>query len=47
MVLRQRWSRSQVEVRFTNMLPCLIGIEACIGAHHLSRKFKALVTTLD
>jgi hypothetical protein len=34
-VLRQRWSRGQVESRFANMPPCLIGIigiEACVGA---------------
>ncbi len=37
-VLRQRWSRGQVETRFANMPPCLIGMEACVGAHHLSRK---------
>ena len=41
-VLRQKWSRGQVEARFTNMPPCLIGMEACVGAHHLSRKLKAL-----
>ena len=41
-VLRQRWSRSQVEVRFANMPPCLVGMEACVGAHHLSRKLRAL-----
>jgi transposase len=41
-VLRQRWSRSQVEARFANMPFCLIGMEACVGAHHLSRKLKAL-----
>ena len=41
-VLRQRWSRSQVEARFANMPPCLIGMEACVGAHHLSRKLRAL-----
>ena len=40
-VLRQKWSRSQVEARFANMPPCLIGMEACVGAHHLSRKLKA------
>src|SRR5580693_208777 len=40
-VLRQKWSRSQVESRFANMPPCLIGMEACVGAHHLSRKLKA------
>lgn len=41
-VLRQRWSRRQVETRLANMPPCLIGMEACCGAHHLSRKLKAL-----
>ena len=41
-VLRQKWSRGQVETRFANMPPCLIGMEACVGAHHLSRKLKAL-----
>src|ERR1700688_4598226 len=40
-VLRQKWSRGQVEARF-DMPPCLIGMEACVGAHHLSRKLKAL-----
>ncbi len=24
------------------MPPCLIGMEACVGAHHLSRKLNAL-----
>ena len=41
-VLRQKWSRSQVEARFANMPPCLVGMEACGGAHHLSRKLRAL-----
>src|SRR6187401_2779318 len=41
-VLRQKWSRSQVEARFANMPPCLIGMEACVGAHHLSRKLNSL-----
>jgi transposase len=40
--LRQKWSRGQVEARFANMTPCLVGMEACVGAHHLSRKSKAL-----
>jgi transposase len=26
-VLRQKWSRSQVQVRLANMPPCLIGME--------------------
>ena len=41
-VLRQKLSRSQVEARLANMPPCLIGMEACVGAHHLSRQLKAL-----
>jgi len=39
-VLRQKWSRSQVEARFANMPPCLIGMEVCVGTHHLSRKLQ-------
>jgi hypothetical protein len=34
-VLWQKWSRGQVEARLANMPPCLIGMEACVGAHHL------------
>ena len=41
-VLRQKWSRCQVEARLANLSPCLIGMEACVGAHHLSRKLQAL-----
>src|SRR5258708_2484068 len=40
-VLRQKWSRGQVDARLANMSPCLIGMEACVGAHHLSRKLQA------
>src|SRR5215471_1479400 len=41
-VLRQKWSRSQVEARLAVMPPCLIGMEVCLGAHHLSRKLQVL-----
>src|SRR5258708_2299021 len=41
-VLRQKWSRGQVETRLANMPACLIGMEACVGAHHLSRRLKLL-----
>src|SRR5215813_12200177 len=41
-VLRQKWSRGQVEARLANLAPCLIGMEACVGAHHLSRKLTSL-----
>jgi transposase len=40
--LRQKWSRGQVETRLANMPPCLIGMEACVGAHHLSRRLELL-----
>jgi transposase len=40
-VLRQKLSRRQVEARLANMPPCLIGMEPCVGAHHLSRQLKA------
>jgi len=41
-VLRQKWSRGQVEARLANLPPCLIGMEACVGAHYLSRTLTAL-----
>ena len=40
-VLRQRWSRGHVEARLANMPPCLVGMEACVGAHHLSRRLQS------
>ena len=33
-VLRQKWSRGQVEARFANMPPCLIGM-ATLQTHYL------------
>ena len=41
-VVRQRWTRSQIRARLSNMPPCLIGMEACVGAHHLSRRLHSL-----
>jgi transposase len=41
-VLRQKLSRNQVDTRFAKMARCLIGMEACVGAHHLGRQLKAL-----
>jgi transposase len=41
-VLRQKWSRDQLEARLANLPPCLLGMDACTGAHHLSRKLRAL-----
>jgi transposase len=39
-VVRQRLSRRQIEARLANTPPCLIGMEACVGAHHLGRQLK-------
>ncbi len=41
-VLRQKWSRGQVQTRLANLPPCLIGMEACVGAHHLARGLQVL-----
>jgi transposase len=41
-VLQQRVSRHQLERRLTNMPSCLIGMEACAGAHYVARKLGAL-----
>ena len=40
-VLRQKLSRGQLEARLANMPPCRVGMEACVGARHLSRRLKA------
>src|SRR5215470_7576167 len=40
--VRQKWSRGQVEARLANMPAFLIGMEACVGAHHLSRRLSLL-----
>src|SRR5215472_6697573 len=41
-VVRQRWTHSQIRARLANMPPCLIGMEACVGAHHLSRRLHSI-----
>jgi transposase len=41
-VLRQKWTRGQIDARLANRPPCLVGMEACVGAHHLARKLAAL-----
>jgi hypothetical protein len=44
-VLRQKWSRGQGEARFADLPPYLVGIEACVGAHHPVDGLRRLVTT--
>ena len=41
-VFKAKLSRSQLMARLANLSPCLIGMEACVGAHHLSRRLIAL-----
>jgi transposase len=45
-VLRKQLKRDQVIAFFANLSPCLIGIEACGGAHHWARKLQALGHTV-
>jgi transposase len=50
-VLRQKWSRGQVEARLANLPPCLIGMEACTGASKASgawpRRLREDKTTME
>lgn len=41
-VLRKSLRRSQLATFFSQLPPCLIGMEACSGAHHWARKPQAL-----
>ena len=41
-VLRIKLSRTQLTQRLANIPPCLIGMEACAGAHHIGRQLQAL-----
>jgi len=37
-VMRRKLSRRQLAERLVNLPLCLIGMEACVGAHYLSRR---------
>ena len=41
-VLRRRLRRGEVAAFFARLPPCLVGIEACPGAHHWARELQAL-----
>jgi transposase len=41
-VMRQRKTRSQMVKSLANMAPCLVGMEAFSGAHHLGRTLEKL-----
>jgi transposase len=39
-MLRQKLTRRQLALRMSNLPPCLVGLEAGVGAHHLGRTLK-------
>ena len=41
-MLQQKVSRSQLARRLANVPRCLVGMEACSGAHHIGRQLEAL-----
>jgi transposase len=41
-VLRKQLKRGQFLSFFAELLPCLIGLEACGGAHHWARELQKL-----
>lgn len=45
-VLRKQLRRSQVAQFFSNLEPCLIGMEACASAHHWARKLQSFSHTV-
>ncbi len=45
-VLRKQLKRAQVLLFFANLEPCLIGMEACGGAHYWARKLESLGHTV-
>lgn len=45
-VLRKQLKRAQVALFFANLPSCLIGMEACAGAHYWARKLQALGHTV-
>ena len=45
-VLKKRLRRDQMAAFFVNLPPCLVGMEACGGAHHWARKLQAMGHTV-
>jgi len=45
-VLRKQLRRDQMSTFFANLPPCLIGVEACGGAHHWARKLQTFGHTV-
>ena len=45
-VIKKQLKRHQMAEYFVNLAPCLIGMEACGGAHHWARKLQAMGHTV-
>jgi len=45
-VLNKALKRAQMAAFFANLPPCLVGIEACAGAHHWARKLQSFGHTV-
>lgn len=45
-VLKKRLRREQMATFFVNLPPCLVGMEACGGAHHWARKLQTMGHTV-
>ena len=45
-VLKKRFSRGKLIEFVANLTPCLIGIEACLGAHYWARTFEKMGHTV-
>jgi transposase len=41
-LLRQKLTRRQLAIRLSNLPPCLVGLEAGVGAHHVARTLKEI-----
>jgi len=40
-VFRRKFTRAALETWFATLPPCLVGMEACVGSHHLARRLNA------
>ena len=41
-IFKRKFTRTALDTWFANLPPCLVGMEACVGAHHLGRRLKAI-----
>lgn len=45
-VIRRQLRRAQMAEFFTNLPPCLVGMEACGSSHHWARKLQGMGHTV-